>query len=183
MTDNLQAEAAQLVASLNLDEISEWLETQRWYGSKSRHITGIEIDESVTLSASPPLLLNLVQTRFATGAHDLYQLPLSFWPIAEAATRTGIVNTPESVVLDAVADPELVRDLLRLMEGEASLDGEAGCFRFARVQETGPLTPDAPVRPIGVEQSNSSIVFGEDTVLKVFRKLELQKEARSRRGT
>ena len=29
-----------------------------------------------------------------------------------------------------------------------------------------------PVRPVGVEQSNSSIVFGDQTVLKVFRKLE-----------
>ena len=31
---------------------------------------------------------------------------------------------------------------------------------------------DAPARPIGVEQSNSSIVFGDQTVLKVFRRLE-----------
>ncbi len=31
---------------------------------------------------------------------------------------------------------------------------------------------DAPARPMGVEQSNSSIVFGDETVLKVFRRLE-----------
>ncbi|MFZ0042046.1 MAG: hypothetical protein WAK93_12120 [Solirubrobacteraceae bacterium] len=172
MTDQAQSEAAQLLASLNLDEVRDWLQTQRWYASKSRHITGLEVEESVPLTQRPPLLLNIVQTRFATGAHDLYQLPLTFLPVRDAAGHDGVVSTPEWVVVDAVADPDLVRDLLRQMENEATVEGDSGCFRFARVEETGPLTPEAPVRPMGVEQSNSSIVFGEDTVLKVFRKLE-----------
>ena len=40
-----------------------------------------------------------------------------------------------------------------------------------RVDRTAPAA-SAPVRPMGVEQSNSSIVFGDETVLKVFRRLE-----------
>ncbi len=179
MTDHVETTGKELIERLDLEATGEWLETQRWYASKSRHVTGLEVDESVSLAQAPPLLLVLVQARFATGSHDLYQLPLSFLPAAQTARRTGVASTrdwvastPDWVVADAVADPDLVRDLLRLMDSESTLEGEAGYFRFARVTETGPLTAEAPVRPIGVEQSNSSIVFGEATVLKVFRKLE-----------
>jgi maltokinase len=172
MTERVETETEQLIERLDLDAVGEWLETQRWYASKSRHVTGLEIDESVGLAQAPPLLLVLVQARFATGSHDLYQLPLSFPPPDQAKQRTRIASTPDLAVVDAVADPELVRELLHLMNAESTLDADGGCFRFARVEETGPLLPEAPVRPMGVEQSNSSVVFGEETVLKVFRKLE-----------
>ena len=120
----------------------------------------------------PPLLLSLIQTRFATGSHELYQLLLTFLAPREAAGRAAIMTTPEWTAVDSVADPELARDLLRLIDAEAQIDTEEGCFRFQRVGLAGPMPADAPVRPVGVEQSNSSIVFGDQIVLKVFRKLE-----------
>jgi maltokinase len=172
MTENVESPTNRLIERLDLGGVGAWLEQQRWYASKSRHVTGLEVDESVFLAQSPPLLLVLVQTRFATGSHDLYQLPLIFAPGSQGERPGVVTSTDDLTVVDAVADPELVRDLLRSIDAEATIEGDAGCFRFARVDATGPLTPDAPVRPIGVEQSNSSIVFGEDTVLKVFRKLE-----------
>src|SRR5581483_3220469 len=56
---------------------------------------------------------------------------------------------------------------------EAQLEGYDGTFRFQRLAGSGRrVTADGPGRPIGVEQSNSSIVFGDATVLKVFRRLE-----------
>jgi trehalose synthase-fused probable maltokinase len=83
-----------------------------------------------------------------------------------------VTSTSDWTVVDSVSDPELARGLLRQIEAQTTLDGEDGCFRFQRVEPAGPLAPDAPVRPMGVEQSNSSIVFGDQTVLKVFRRLE-----------
>ncbi|MBW3609505.1 MAG: hypothetical protein KY463_14415 [Actinobacteria bacterium] len=56
---------------------------------------------------------------------------------------------------------------LRLLAGmlgaEAVVDG---------VSFHGGLEPTGDIRPMGAEQSNSSIVFGEQQVLKVFRRLE-----------
>ncbi len=60
--------------------------------------------------------------------------------------------------------------MLRQIDADAQVETEDGVFRFHRVE--GPLPAEAQVRPVGVEQSNSSIVFGDQTVLKVFRKLE-----------
>jgi maltokinase len=172
MTEHVQSIARALIDRLDLEAVGAWIEQQRWYASKSRHVTGLEVDECVPLAEGPPLLLMLVQTRFATGSHELYQLLLTFLPSRLAGDRPAVVSTPDWSAVDSVADPELARELLRQIDAETTLDGEEGCFRFARVESTGPLAPDAPIRPMGVEQSNSSVVFGDQTVLKVFRRIE-----------
>ena len=161
-----------MVGKLDLEAVSAWLEEQRWYASKSRHVTGLEVEQAVALADHPPLLLALVQARFATGSHDLYQLPLAFLSPAQAQTGSPVARTPQWTAVDAVADPELVCELLRHIESETTIDTGDGCVRFAKPELSGPLSPDAPARPMGVEQSNSSIVFGDETVLKIFRRLE-----------
>jgi maltokinase len=172
MSDQVQSPANAYRRNLDIEALRQWVEQQRWYASKSRHVTGIEIDEGVVASEDPPLFIALVQTRFATGNHELYQLPLTFLPSGESTPYDPIATTEDWSAFDAVSNPELTRDLLRRIAAEEVLEAEDGVFSFHRVQGTGPISPDAPVRAIGVEQSNSSIVFGDQIVLKVFRKLE-----------
>jgi maltokinase len=172
MTERTQNSAAAQLEQLDLDSVAEWLEQQRWYASKSRHVTGLEIDECVALGETAPLLLALVQARFASGNHELYQLPLTLLAPAQVGVRPAVASTPDWVAVDAVADPELVRHLLRRLDAELILQTEDGAFSFHRTESSGPLPLEAPARPMGVEQSNSSIVFGDETVLKVFRRLE-----------
>ena len=172
MTEQVQTPANAFRHNLDVEALRQWVEQQRWYASKSRHVTGIEIDEGVVVSEDPPLFLALVQTRFATGSHELYQLPLTFLPSGESTDFDPIAITPEWSAFDAVSDPELIRDLLRRIGAEEVLEAEDGVFGFHHVPGTGPISPDAPVRVVGVEQSNSSIVFGDQIVLKVFRKIE-----------
>src|SRR5690349_9632205 len=91
---------------LDEEELRDWVQNRRWYASKSRSVSGIEIVESVTLRDDPPLLLALVQTRFATGTHELYQLPLAIRPPAEVPRGDSIAHTDEWAVYDALAEPE-----------------------------------------------------------------------------
>jgi maltokinase len=172
MTDDLQTPASELRHFLDIDALKEWLEHQRWYASKSRRVSSIEIDESVVLSESPMLLLALVQAVFATGQHELYQLPLGF-------RREGDVSGPEAIavaegwsVYDALADPDQALELLRRIDASEDLESNEGCLRFRRADGPVAVPEDADVRPVGVEQSNSSLVFGGELVLKVFRRLE-----------
>ena len=158
---------------LDPDAIAAWVSDQRWYGSKSRVISSLEIEEVAEISAQPPLSVLLAQARFATGTHDLYQLPLSLLPAGMAGQRQIVAPSADGrVAVDAVADPELARQLLLAMHEGRSMDTGEGCMRFAHVESTGPLPIEDPARPMGVEQSNSSIVFADETVLKVFRHLE-----------
>jgi maltokinase len=172
MSQPVESPVEALLGGLDLKAVGAWLQEQRWYASKSRRVAGLEVEEAVALTDDPPLLLALVQARFATGNHDLYQLPLAFLPPAQGQTGSPVARTKQWTAVDAVADPELVRELLRHIDSETATNTGEGCLRFAKPELSGPLNPDAPARPIGVEQSNSSIVFGEETVLKVFRRLE-----------
>jgi maltokinase len=134
------------------DELRDWIQEQRWYASKSRSVAEVEVIERLSLRED--LQLSLVQTRFATGTHELYQLLVG------------------EGTFDALDEPEVALELVRLMDSGAGLDCTEGRFAFYRAGELPPLRDDAPARLIGVEQSNSSVVFDERVVLKLFRKLE-----------
>jgi maltokinase len=157
---------------LDPEELRDWVEQQRWYASKSRHVTHADVLEAATLGDEPPLLvLVLLQTGFATGTHELYQLPLGMRP-AESGGPHPITQIGDWSIYDALADPELGRVLLRWIDETGELEAEEGRFSFHRLDGRLDLADDAPVRPIGVEQSNSSLVFGDRVVAKLFRKLE-----------
>ncbi|HEY3775943.1 MAG TPA: hypothetical protein VGL69_23295 [Solirubrobacteraceae bacterium] len=158
---------------LDPEQIAAWLQEQRWYGSKSRGISALEIEEDVEISEDPPLQILLAQARFATGAHELYQLPVSLLAADQVGERPVIAAAGAGrSAVDAVSDPELARTLLGAMAAGLSAETDGGCMRFRHVESTGPLPVGEAARPMGVEQSNSSTVFGEETVLKVFRRVE-----------
>jgi trehalose synthase-fused probable maltokinase len=173
MPDPVKSIAAGDLSVLDVETLGAWVEAQRWYASKSRHVTGVELSESIVLSDEPPVLvLALLQTRFATGTHELYQLPLGAAPSDEVPSEDAIVADRTWAVYDALGKPEHGRELLRRIEAGETIDTEQGRFSFQLAEEPKDLPDDVPVRPMGVEQSNSSLVFGDEIVLKVFRKLE-----------
>jgi trehalose synthase-fused probable maltokinase len=173
MPDPVQSIAGGDLSSLDVETLGAWVEAQRWYASKSRHVTGVELAESIVLDDEPPVLvLALLQTRFATGTHELYQLPLGAASSEDVAPKDAIVADRAWALYDALAVPEHGRELLRRIEAGEAIETDQGRFSFQLAAEPKELPADVPVRPMGVEQSNSSLVFGDELVLKVFRKLE-----------
>jgi maltokinase len=144
MTEPVQIDVA-------LDELADWIQTQRWYASKSQTIASTEIVETVALREDPLLLLALAQARFATGIHELYQLLLS----------------PEE--LDALADPAEAVELLRHIRDGGEIETDEGRFSFYPAEGLDAGSGQVAARMVGVEQSNTSIVFDDRLVLKVFR--------------
>jgi maltokinase len=164
--------AAEVRQFLDVEELREWVQQQRWYASKTRAVTGIEIVESVSLRDHPVLLLALVQARFATGTHELYQLPLGLRAGGETPAPDAIARTGKWSLNDALADPVQAIELLRRIDANDELETNDGRFSFHRTDGVADVTEDVAVRLMEVEQSNSSIVFNDELVLKVFRKLE-----------
>jgi maltokinase len=167
------ATSVELTESLDLSDLAAWLQEQRWYGTKSQTIAALEVQDAVTLAPDPAVVLALVGARLADGRDERYQLVLRFADDdADAGDGAAVIQrTTTATVLDALADPARARVLLTAIDAETALDGERGRVSFHRGEYTGPLDTTGPARPMGVEQSNSSIVFS-DTVLKVFRRLE-----------
>src|ERR671910_1290943 len=159
---------------LEQDAFQEWIVEQRWFGSKAREVAQIEISECVPLREEPPqLALALVEARFGEGTHETYQVLLGFRPADEGWTDRVIAEAGGVTVYDALADPACGRELLHRMRSGAEVTEEEGTLRFRWAKSAGAgLGGTVDVRPVGVEQSNSSIVFGEALILKAFRRVE-----------
>jgi trehalose synthase-fused probable maltokinase len=157
--------------TLTPEILGEHVVSQRWFGEKSRDISEIVFVEAIPVRDHDPRLdLAIVEVRFATGTHALYQLPVGERPEGEELPDADVIHEGEGRVLyDALADPVLVRELVEAMGEDRQVDTSNGVAVF----HTAPgarLTAEN-VRRLRAEQSNSSIVLDEDAVLKVFRHL------------
>jgi trehalose synthase-fused probable maltokinase len=159
-----------------LDErtFNDWIVAQRWFASKTREVSHIEIVDCVPLRTdTPQLLLCLVEARFPAGTHETYQVPLGLRPESEGWDERVIATEGGWTVYDALADPAAGRELLHLMRSSTEIQSGQDEFIFRWAESAGAgLGGTVDVRPVGVEQSNSSIVFGEQLILKSFRKVE-----------
>ncbi len=106
--------------------LNDWVVAQRWFASKTREVSHIEIVDAVTLrDESPQLILCLVEARFPVGTHETYQVPLGLRPSDDGWEGTRIYESDGWVVYDALQDPATGRELLHAMrsnrdEGEFS---------------------------------------------------------------
>jgi maltokinase len=160
MAEPPEIEPGPIAARLDHDRLLGWLRGQRWFASKSQSLTGLDIVEAAEIDHD--LALVIVQVHFATGSHELYQLVLD----------------PGGDGLDVLTDGARARRLLAAIDSAREIDGRHGHFCFRHVehgedQDRARGEPeDEPVRPMGAEQSNSSVVFGDRLAMKLFRKLE-----------
>ena len=158
-----------------LDEATliEFVERQRWFASKTQDVAHARVLDSAVLRTRPPLLATaLVEVRFGRGTHELYQLLLGLRP-REEGWREGLIGErDEWTVYDAVADSALAQELVSMMRAEATVAAGEGTVAFSAVgtAEFGAELP--PPRSVGVEQSNTSVVFGEELILKAYRRVE-----------
>jgi trehalose synthase-fused probable maltokinase len=145
-----------------LDEqaLIEYVTQQRWYGAKSRAVIHARVLDSVMLrTTEPQFALALVELSYETGAHDIYQLLYS--------ARAGELE------LDGLDEPQLARELVSAMRSGLTLHGAEGIVEFRPVEGFAALGRELnDARPVGAEQSNTSIVFDDELILKAFRRLE-----------
>jgi trehalose synthase-fused probable maltokinase len=161
-----------LVLALPEAELREYVLQQRWYGSKSEEVASVSAVDAFPLrdgEDEPLLAIAVVEVRFASGMHDLYNVPLGL----RRGDDGGFARVDGWAAFDALEDEELVRYLVELVRSQASVGHDGGEVQFCTV---GGLVEDirtvGAVRPIGSEQSNSSVVLDEQLVLKLYRRLE-----------
>jgi maltokinase len=164
---------------VNLD-LATYLTTARWFGGKGRPFTVTGGRRLGTLGPprptpeQPTLVVELVSLAYgdAEGGTEHYQVPLSCYPGPVASLEHALVGTHDDPDLgtvhayDAVHDREAMAYLLEAF----SRQPEAGGLRFERLpgHDLDLSTHSTLFRG---EQSNSSVAFGEDALLKVFRKI------------
>jgi len=129
--------------------LAELIQKQRWFGAKSRTITDVEILDSAELPATGTVL-HLVSIHYAEGPTDTYFVPLH-------GTN------------DAVTDQATCATLLSLIENESQLPTRHGRIQGRR-SGFRPTHASLLQRLVKSEQSNSSIIFGDLLIMKLFRR-------------
>jgi len=155
----------------------EFLPRQRWFAGKGRTVVEVRVEASVPLRTPlPSLHLTVVEVAFVDGGQERYALPVGYDRGPEA--RQLASAHPEAVILeteppragvhyDIVADGRLGSVFLDLIAKAATVEE----LRFHRQPEWSDSLR-GPGRPLGAEQSNTSLVFGDRLVLKLFRRLQ-----------
>jgi|ERR1700730_11106579 len=166
--------------------LPEFLMHRRWFGGKARVIDSVEVSDVLPFHReSLRSYLVLAEVRYASGPAETYDIPLvraadeQPHRDGEAASmlRVRQEEFSEDIVLsDALLDEQFLRCLLDAMPQGVSFRGARGEFRAVSTKalpslwqpSQGSLTPSL----MTAEQSNSSVVYDQRLVLKIFRRLE-----------
>ncbi|PRY02108.1 maltokinase N-terminal cap-like domain-containing protein [Allonocardiopsis opalescens] len=159
--------------------LAHWLPQQRWFAGKGSPITGVTLEaESVLVPGDPELRHLVVAVRQDSGV-DRYQVLLGLRGGEELPDRLrhaslggytpgagGSAGTGPVQVYDALHDAELTSALLAGLAAGADLGG----LRLRHIAGVEIDTGHTSL-VISGEQSNTSLMFGDAYVLKVFRRL------------
>jgi maltokinase len=156
----------ELVLALPEEELREFVLEQRWYGSKSDEVVQVQAFDAFPLRdrEEPLLAVAVVETRFQTGTHELYNVPVGL-----RRGKGGFASVDGWSAFDALEDDELVRGLVEMIRAQERVEHDRGTLEFSTV---GGLVEDlgelGAVRAMGSEQSNSSVVLGEELVMSLI---------------
>ena len=162
--------------------LPELLRGRRWFGGKARTVRHVDVVEAVPVGGEgdgAEAWIALVHVDYTEGEAETYALPLALErrrrPEPEAVlARVESREEGSGVLIDAVWDRAFGRRLLEAMARRRKLRGrelEIAAWTTAGFRDRGETIPPEPAL-LGVEQSNSSIRYGDRWVLKLFRRLE-----------
>jgi maltose alpha-D-glucosyltransferase/alpha-amylase len=168
--------------------LTKALPSRRWFRGKARTIKATSVTDSIVVhGARAGAIVVTLAVDYSEGEGELYLLPIRAVAPAEAARilvespnqliayLTGPDGRDRGALVDAAMDPEFMTLLLDAIGERKRYRGVRGELRGAPEKtykstrgDSGPL----PAVPIGSEQSNSSVIFGDRIILKLYRALE-----------
>ena len=153
--------------------LENYIVKKRWYAGKSSHLKYIEIIDYFEIASEEALHYGvLLEVNFNEAFFQNYFLPVTFIPRENPGTNTVIApvrfNDEEGFLIDA-----LHRELFRKLLFEKILNSqnnEGLKVKYHKGEKLERLSY-ASSRFMGVEQSNTSIIYNDTFVLKFFRRI------------
>jgi maltokinase len=150
------------------DALATWLGNQRWFAGKGQELRDLAVVADTILIEGDPELRHLIISVSHGTATDYYQLLVGVRNDVPGRLEHAVIGPAGDgrTAYDGLHDAELTRTLL---DGIAA-DAETGPLIMHKVAGASFGTGlDSLV--LGAEQSNTSLIFGQESILKVFRRL------------
>ncbi|MCC6124803.1 MAG: maltose alpha-D-glucosyltransferase [Pirellulales bacterium] len=173
--------------------LPRFLATRRWFGGKAKAIRATTIADAIPLELADEQLdasFLLLKVEYLEDEPETYLLPLAFAAGDRAKQMMderspGLVahlqvagddKSEEGVLYDAMGEERFNRALLEIIGSRRRFAGSGSKLsgrptRFFR-ELRGPADEPLPARTLKIEQSNSSVVYGDRLLLKLFRRIE-----------
>ncbi len=174
--DHARTAIESALAWLSSDAILRFFERQRWYGAKGAAASTARVLDGVVMPWGLGAFAIARITLDVNGESRTYQVPL-------AARDAVPANLPESVVVargepagkhlvvyDALYDPDFRQGFVRAIRTGLTIPADGGPkFVIERAVPDVPGGGNPPSRIGTAEQSNTSLIIGDDAILKLFR--------------
>ncbi|MDP3880326.1 MAG: maltose alpha-D-glucosyltransferase [Dehalococcoidales bacterium] len=170
-----------------------YIKQRRWFGGKARKTRSTEIQDIVTIPFDSSVAhFILLRVEYSEGEPETYLVPITF--ASEEQSSQVINESPqaliahlklrnkgsiaEGVIYDAVFDKNFRDALLKAIGRYRRFKGEQGDIIASHTRNVfrqirGPVEQSAVTSVLrGGEQTNTSIVYGNQFQLKLFRRLE-----------
>ncbi len=175
------------------EDMEKWfasfLTTQRWFGSKNRWIKNININEIIPVrEGSKAFFILFAKMAFMDGADETYIIPVT--SVSADKAENILKAHPRSVIarvqirsadspdylIDASVQKEFCLSLLDKIARRVGIKGLKGRMTARPEKSLKQLhkkdVPPLEIKVIAAEQSNTSVVFGDRFILKLFRRLQ-----------
>jgi maltose alpha-D-glucosyltransferase/alpha-amylase len=171
-------------ALIERDLLQPFLQRQRWFGGKARRMRSARFVDWGLLRRGPqPLFLTIVDVEYQEGARQQYFVPLAISAATDAhgveersphAVLARVTGARKGVLFDGWLDDRFARTLLETIDRIEETRTRRGAVRPVQTsayrQHRG--AGDLAVSRLSSEQSNTSILYGDRLILKLFRRLE-----------
>jgi trehalose synthase-fused probable maltokinase len=167
---------------LTAEQLAAFLLQRRWFGGKGRAPASVATGDVIELRGSTPAAVVRLDVDTGSGGTVHYQLPLAVRRAGEGDAPSAILALVEAgdgngVLFDAVEDEGFRRALgTSFGDGETlATPDDASRWVIELVdgqEEAAHRIAGLPSRTVRAEQSNTSIIFGDVAIMKLFRRLE-----------
>jgi len=169
----------------------DYIRGRRWFRGKARASWALQILDVIPIH-SPEFAASLVliEVEYTEGDPETYVLPLTSAPAEQAdeimAEYPHAViarlkpeksdGDSESLLYDALANKNFCRFLIEAIGRRRHFKGKTGEVLASRTRSFrnvhGPTEVSLEPVPVKAEQTNTSVIYGDRLILKLFRRLE-----------
>ncbi|MEA2683439.1 MAG: maltokinase [Chloroflexota bacterium] len=160
------------------ERLREFLQRQRWFGGRERDLSEVRVaDVGILREGDPAVLTVIVDVQYADAEPERYHVPLAVQADGAAGIWEGVVvgagerDGRPVLVYDALHGGEPSFALWQAVAAATEVEMERGRLLCRNHGLALGDTGAEAVRPLGREQSNTSLVRGDLEVMKCFRKL------------